>query len=182
VYAEIHHDAVRSGVVPWFATFATNVINPAAAAENAAAKYPNGFVTKSTAAVTAPTAAWVAWHNQFNASPASHCVVTCDAGSAATPGGVCVTVDQSNRVSGRASNPAFTCGLIHDDHASSGIAGFVSPVTIVAIRCTTDFNPGDNAAYEAPPRSPATESESCVDQAGTLPVLAKAFADHSCTR
>ena len=72
--------------MPWFATFATNVINPAAAAENAAARYPNGFVTKSTAAVTAPAAAWVAWHNQFNAGPASHCVVTCDAGSAATLG------------------------------------------------------------------------------------------------
>ena len=38
-----------------------------------------------------PAAAWVAWHSQFNAGPASHCMVTCDAGSAATPGGVCDT-------------------------------------------------------------------------------------------
>ena len=52
--------------MPWFATSATNVIIPAAAAENAAAKYPNGLVTKSTVATTAPATAWVAWHSQFN--------------------------------------------------------------------------------------------------------------------
>ena len=43
----------------------------------------------------------------------------------------------------------------------------MSPVTIVAIRCTTDFNPGDNSAYELAPRLPATESESAADHAGT---------------
>ena len=73
-------------------------------------------------------------------------MVTCEPGSPTTPGGVCDTADQSNRVSGRASHPAFTSGDIHDAHSSSGITGFVSPVTIVAIRCTTDFNPGDNDA------------------------------------
>ena len=108
---------------------------------------PTGSTRNPPPRLTAPAAAWVAWHNQFNAGPASHCVVTCDAGigrhvraGSATP-----PTSRTGYPAGHRTPPS-PAGSSTTTTPSSGIAGFVSPVTIVAIRCTTDFNPGDNAA------------------------------------